>query len=734
MPPKSKHEFSFPPPGWPSNTVPTSSRKSTNHVQPYPPPPLPINIHMVQPHLPTNYIPQPGYPPQPLFVGVHHPHPHPHPQFIPPRPTGNFHPEPLPMPHPETSYRPHPPQTAYQPVSAPSYRSSTYSQSTPTRSSNAYSNSMNYSSRQNGTVPHPSRAPYTAQAQPQPQPAIYYHPQSYPPGVLPYFSAPPGQKTYDVTLSTPPTSQALYTTYPSRIRTGITSLVQPEHITGGPKEREAFYAEQEKELLNSQRGGSGTSTPRYDSPLPNRSGGVGVGSTRRGGRGRVNYAEEGSDDEEDDDEDDEEELSEMEEPASDPEDDNYGSRRRPGTTRHSSSRRDTYNTYGGGYDSQSMARANKAKRKREEMDKGWSWLGDRTPAERVKSADARVTKHNYVSEELLEKEADRPELLVPITIDLDIPSHDPNSQGIRIKDRFLWNINEPFIEPIQFAQTFCEDLSISHTYAATISELIKNQLEESQNTVEIDISNEDVTEDDVVWSEDDEDTENGRKESAGVDTPLNGDIPHVNGNGNVEKKVNGDEEKGQEQEDVEEQEQEVEQEKEKEKVWEEADCRIIVNLDVQIYTHILRDRIEWDLSSTLPPVVFVKQYVKELGLTGEAVPLITWAIHEELLKHKKDALELELFNQTHPEEQIKFDKSGIHPRTNVSSSSRRGGHAGQGAKGLVGVWRDWFEREEYQPVLFELSFDEIIQREQERLRESRRVMRTLTTGSKRRRI
>ncbi|WVW80377.1 hypothetical protein I302_102358 [Kwoniella bestiolae CBS 10118] len=732
MPSKSKHEFSFPPPGWPSNTV-TASRKSTS-THPGVPRPLPLNIHMVHPHSqlpahPTNYVPHPGYQPHPS-LGVHHTHPPPS-HIAPSYPPANYHPIPVPLAN--THYHP-PPQTAYQPISAPSYRPSSY-QSTPTRSSNTYSNSMSYSSRQtqNGHVPPPSRAPYTAQA----QQAIYYHPQSYPPGILPYFSAPPGQKTYDVTLSTPPTSQALYTTYPSRIRTGITSLVQPEHITGGSKEREAFYAEQERELLNAQRGGSGTSTPRYDSPLPGR--GAGLSTSRRGGRGRVNYAEDASDDDEDEEEDDEEDdEEEMEEPPSDPEDDNYGSRRRPGATRHSSSRRDlhSYGAGGGyGHDSQLMARANKAKRKREEMDRGWTWLGVRTPAERVRSSGARVTKHAYVSEELLEKEADRPELLVPITIDLDIPSHDPNTQGIRIKDRFLWNINEPFIEPIQFAQTFCDDLLIPHTYAATISELIKNQLEESQNTVEIDISNEDVTEEDVVWSDDDasEDGDGEMQLDGGVETPVNGDV-QVNGNGDIEVNGNGVTEQGEESGEAEvEEEEQVEEEKEK--VWEEADCRIIVNLDVQIYTHILRDRIEWDLSSTLPPLLFAKQYCQELGLTGEAIPQITWAIHEELLKHKKDALELELFHSTHPEEQIKFDKSGINPRTNLSTLSRRmGGGSGNGGKGLVGVWRDWFEREEYQPVLFELSFEEIIQREQERLRESRRVMRTLGGGGKRRRI
>ncbi|WWC68418.1 uncharacterized protein I206_102345 [Kwoniella pini CBS 10737] len=742
MPPKLE-QFSFPPPGWPSNTVPSSRKTSIIASNSIPYPPHAMNPY-VQPPLPFNPYP---IPPPHAPLGVQYVHPHaqyaPIPQHTstthsyfhasPPFPIGQYPVVPAHIQHPFPVFNPNlgpnAPQIAYQQVTAQNnHRPSNYSQFTPTRSSN-YSNAMNYSSSQsrqvNGNIPPSSRSQYQPQSQ---QPVIYYHPQTYPPGVLPYFAAPPGQKTYDPSLNTPPTSQGLYTTYPSRLRTGITSLLQPEHITGGSKEREAFYAEQERELSSIPRGGSGASTPRYDSPIPNSTKRPGISNTGRRTNSRVNYAEDASDVDEEEDEDEEEELSELEEPDSDPDDDNYGSRRRPGHAPTRSSRRES-GLVVGGYDHQLAMKAGKAKRKREEMDKGWTWLGDRTPAERVRSANARVTKHAIMSEELLEKEADRPELLVPISIDLDIPNMDPNIQGIRIKDRFLWNINEPFIDPIQFAQVFCDDVSISRDYAATISELIKNQLEESQNTLEIDISNEEAKEDDVVWSSEEED----EVETPGGDMALDANVETVEINGGGVKGSTGEPTGGADTADQEQagQEQE-EQEEEKEKSWEEADCRIIVNLDVQIYTHILRDRIEWDLSSTLPPLVFAKQYCKELGLTGEAIPLITWSIHEELLKHKKDALELDIFGKTHPEEQIKFEKTGNHPRTNLATT-RRGYSTGK-TKGLNGVWRDWFERDEYSPALIELTFDEIIQREQERLRESRRVMRTLTTGNKRRRI
>lgn len=127
----------------------------------------------------------------------------------------------------------------------------------------------------------------------------------------------------------------------------------------------------------------------------------------------------------------------------------------------------------------------------------------------------------------------------------------------------------------------------------------------------------------------------------------------------------------------------------------------------------MRDRIEWDLSSTLPPAVFSAAYTRDLGLAGEATPLIAHAITEEILRHKKDALDLRLFRSSHPDEQAKWEKT-----TSVARVNNR-----LGAKELKGVWRDWFEREEYGPILLDLTLEEMEKREVERNREQRRIMR-----------
>ena len=144
----------------------------------------------------------------------------------------------------------------------------------------------------------------------------------------------------------------MYSTYPSRMRTGVTALMQPENITGGPREREAFLAEFEREM-GSARPGSGTSTPRFDSPAP---------TGRRGGRRQVNYAEI--------EEDEEEEEEEPDEPPSDPEDTSYAGGAR-GRRRVD--------------DLATQARAGRLKKRKDEMDKGWTWLGERAPADRVRN-------------------------------------------------------------------------------------------------------------------------------------------------------------------------------------------------------------------------------------------------------------------------------------------------------------------------------------------------------------
>lgn len=108
---------------------------------------------------------------------------------------------------------------------------------------------------------------------------------------------------------------------------------------------------------------------------------------------------------------------------------------------------------------------------------------------------------NDSPEEALAQESTRPELLVPITLDYDVPSPRGDGQGIKIRDRFMWNANEPFLKPIDFATVMCNDIGIDVSHAQTLADLIQTQLDEAQSTIVIDLATDDSTPDDVVFSD-----------------------------------------------------------------------------------------------------------------------------------------------------------------------------------------------------------------------------------------
>ncbi|KAF8454208.1 hypothetical protein BGX38DRAFT_1089855 [Terfezia claveryi] len=77
------------------------------------------------------------------------------------------------------------------------------------------------------------------------------------------------------------------------------------------------------------------------------------------------------------------------------------------------------------------------------------------------------------SEQQLEQAALLPEILVPIKLDMDIDS------SRRLKDTFLWNVNETLITPDHFAMTMCMDLDLPlNPFSAQIAAAIRNQVEE----------------------------------------------------------------------------------------------------------------------------------------------------------------------------------------------------------------------------------------------------------------
>jgi hypothetical protein len=155
------------------------------------------------------------------------------------------------------------------------------------------------------------------------------------------------------------------------------------------------------------------------------------------------------------------------------------------------------------------------------------------------------------------------------------------------------------------------------------------------------------------------------------------------------------------------------------------ECRVIVEIDVQVGTHHLQDHIEWDLLSPLTPEAFARGLCADLGLAGEAGPLIAHAVHEELLKHKRDAVEWGVlggapgaFDEGSGTLSVLKDKTGLGLGWGKAPKDGRG----RGPKTLRSVWRDWQEAEEFATRFELLSQEEVERREMERERATRWVL------------
>lgn len=146
-----------------------------------------------------------------------------------------------------------------------------------------------------------------------------------------------------------------------------------------------------------------------------------------------------------------------------------------------------------------------------------------------------------------------------------------------------------------------------------------------------------------------------------------------------------------------------------------GDCRVVLQIDVQISTKNLLDHVEWDLRSNLTPEEFTAVLCADVGLSSEAKPMIAHAIHEELLKHKKDVIEWGVL------------EGGGEWKSHAAGLGNAWGRKGKGPKRMKGIWRDWAEilSGEYSPRIEELSAEELERRELERERAARFVACTL---------
>ncbi|KAI9247094.1 hypothetical protein EDC94DRAFT_367364 [Helicostylum pulchrum] len=82
----------------------------------------------------------------------------------------------------------------------------------------------------------------------------------------------------------------------------------------------------------------------------------------------------------------------------------------------------------------------------------------------------RKKNHLFYSFSDLQHISSIDEVLVPVRLDIDVDS-------IKLRDRFLWNMNEQFLTPEKFGEMLCEDLDLStHRFVQPIADSIRAQV------------------------------------------------------------------------------------------------------------------------------------------------------------------------------------------------------------------------------------------------------------------
>ncbi|KAI5981697.1 hypothetical protein EDD15DRAFT_2391667 [Pisolithus albus] len=323
----------------------------------------------------------------------------------------------------------------------------------------------------------------------------------------------------------------------------------------------------------------------------------------------------------------------------------------------------------------------------EKVELSQSYLGMIPPSKFIKARPVGLTAYEYPSLDTLFTHAQARTSLVPIRVEFDTDTH-------RIRDCFVWNLYETLVKPEMFARVFCADLELPAVpWAETVANQIRAQLEEHEGVASLDLGVEGCYGCGDVW--DSAEAEGG--EGNDQNWEDGGEIP---------------------------------------------ECRVILSIDVQIATHHLMDHIEWDLLSPLTPEDFSKQLCAELGLAGEAIPLIAHAVHEELIKHKRDAIEWGVIGGDHRESvagpgalagggggedaERRAGAGGggvLKDKTGLGLAWGRTPRENRGPKTLQSVWREWSEAEEFRTRFEELTAEEVEKREIERERASRRLRR-----------
>lgn len=134
-------------------------------------------------------------------------------------------------------------------------------------------------------------------------------------------------------------------------------------------------------------------------------------------------------------------------------------------------------------------------------------------------------------------------------------------------------------------------------------------------------------------------------------------------------------------------------------------CIVIVDVSVNLNKQLYQDKFEWDLNqSQVLPETFAEIVVADLGLSCEFKPAIAHALHELIIRVKKEIIDGSYNNEIHNTHLLRglIFESGI--RISTESSIQNG-------------------NDHWEPIIEMLTPAEIERRENERIRNLRRLKR-----------
>ncbi|EPQ51859.1 SNF5-domain-containing protein [Gloeophyllum trabeum ATCC 11539] len=216
------------------------------------------------------------------------------------------------------------------------------------------------------------------------------------------------------------------------------------------------------------------------------------------------------------------------------------------------------------------------------------------------------------------RDADRPEQLVPIRLEFDVEHH-------KMRDTFVWNLNDPVVTPELFAQSVVDDYALPQAYHGVITKSIQEQLSDYQahaaGAEAAEALRGRLDGEEAAWWE----SWRKRLRTRGGFVRKGKRKEEGEGEGDVGRAYKLDE-------------LEVGEEGAREEM------RIVIKLDIIVGSIKLDDQIEWDLNNeNASPEHFAEVYGKELGLAGEFITAIAHSIREQIQTFQKS-----LFLVGHP--------------------------------------------------------------------------------------